>query len=219
MLKKFFLGLVALFFVLLGSLILIMGYVFNNPDSVFNAFNSVTEKIIQAQDYEENEEFFLQGIEHITFNSRQVDLKIQTHSGTTLKILLQGQVPRFEQGPFILQTTEKNTLNIHFQEPMASQWLQLNINGQEVTTKSDARLHADVYLPQSFKNQVSVETREGHVELRLPEADLYEIDLQSISGKIDNRLTQKPTSEIQPKDVGHIKIQTNTGSILVEPLN
>lgn len=219
MLKKFFLGLIALFFVLLGSLILLMGYVFNNPDSVFNAFNSVTEKIIQAQDYEEKEEFFLQGIDQITFDSRQVDLNIRTYSGTTLKILLQGQVPRFERGPFILQTTDKSALHIQFQEPMASQWLQMNINGEEVTTKSDAQLRADIYLPQSFKNKVSVETRGGHVELRLPETDLYELDLQSISGKIDNRLKQKPTSEIQPQDVGHIKIQTNTGSILVEPLN
>lgn len=219
MLKKFFLGLIALFFVLFGSLILLMGYVFNNPDSVFKAFNSVTEKFIQAQDYEEKEEFFLQGIEQINLNARHVDLHLQTYSGTTLKILLHGKVPRFEKGPFILQTANKNILHIEFQEPLASQWLQMNINGEEITTKSDSQLQADIYLPESFKNLVKLETHEGHIELRLPELNLYEIDLQSISGQIDNRLKQKPTPETQPQDVGHIKIQTTTGSILVEPLD
>lgn len=196
-----------------------MGYVFNNPSSVFNAFSSMTEKFIHGQSYEENEEFFLQGVEQLKLNSRQVDLNIKTYPGTTLKVHLQGQIPRFESGPFILQTTEKNTLQIDIREPLASQFIQMTVNGEEITQKTDSQLHADVYVPQSFKKQLVVQNREGKVVLRLPSETLYEIDLQSVTGKIENTLKQKPTSDVQPQDVGHISVRTKEGSILVEPLN
>ncbi|WP_374075408.1 hypothetical protein [Bdellovibrio bacteriovorus] len=215
MLKKFLLGLGALFFILVGSLILIMGYVFNNPDSVFNAFNSVTDKILQGQKYEENEEFFLQGMNRLTLSARRVDLSLKVHAGNTLKVHMHGKVPRFEQGPFVLQTAEKDAVHIQFQEPIASSWIQMNVNGQELTKESDSKLKADVYLPESFKGQVTIETRDGNVHLQIPEDLLYELELQSVSGKIQNNLKTKPVAEILPQEVGHIKVQTTEGSISV----
>lgn len=217
MLKKFLLGLVALFLILMGSLILIMGYVFNNPDTVFHAFNSVTEKFMQGQKYEEAEEFFLQGIETLRFSSRRVDVHVKTFSERNLKVVLHGKVPRFENGPFILQTVDKDNLNIEFQEPLASHWIEMNVNGEETTQASDAQLVADIYVPESYKGRLLIETRQGHVQLQLPTKNLYEVDLQSVSGKIQNNLNQKPTSEILPQEVGHIKVQTIEGSITVEP--
>lgn len=219
MLKKLLFGLAAFFLVLTGSLILMMGYVFNNPDSVFNAFNTVTQKFMQGQPYEEKEEFFLQGMDEITISSRRTDLQIKTYNGHTLKILLRGKVPRFENGPFILQTAHGNILHIEFQEPLASHWIQLNVNGQEATQESDSQLVAEIYVPESYKKKLQFDSRSGHVDLRLPDTVLYELDLQSISGKITNNLKQKPTSESLPQEVGHIKIQTAEGSILVEPQN
>lgn len=216
MLKKFFLGLMALFFVLLGSLILLMGYVFNNPQSVFTAFNTVTDKFFQGQKYEEKEEFFIQGMDTLSFTSRHTDMKVKTYSGSTIKVLLQGRIPRFEQGPYILQTAEGSQLHIDFQEPLASQWIQMNINGQEVTQESDAKLIAEIYIPESFKKQIHIQSKSGSVSLALPEEKAYELDLQSVSGKIENLLKQKPTSDIQSHEVGHIQIQTEQGSIKVE---
>lgn len=196
-----------------------MGYVFNNPFSVFNNFNSFTEKILQGQKYEENEEFFVQGIEHISFTTQRVDVQLRTYPGSTLKVVLHGKVPRFEQGPFILQVAERNNLRIEFQEPFASQWMHMTVNGEEKTIESDAQLRADIYLPQSYKNKVSIEAEKGEVKLLLPEDQLYELDLQSVSGKIENHLKQKPTAEIQPEKVGHINVRSTEGSISIEPLN
>lgn len=219
MLKKLLLALAALFLVLAGSLILIMGYVFNNPDSVFNAFNTVTQKFLQGQAYEENGEFFLQGMDEIIISSRSTDVQIKTYAGSTLKLSLRGKVPRFESGPFIVQTPEKNVLHIDLHEPLASQWIQITVNGEEHTQESDAQLVAEVYIPESFKKKITVESRNGHLQLQLPEEVPYELDLQSISGKITNNLKQKPTSDLVPQEVGQIKLQTAEGSILVEPHN
>lgn len=218
MLKKLLLGLGALFFILMGSLILIMGYVFNNPDSVFTAFHSMTEKILQGQKYEEKAEFFLQGMDRIVINSNGVDLHVRTYSERTMKILLQGKVPRFENGPFIIQSADQNELHVQIHEPVASNWVQMNVNGQVTTQESDARLVAEIYLPESYKKHVELETRSGRVELQLPEHILYELDLQSVSGAVTNNLKQVTTGEIQPQDVGHIKVQTTEGPISVEPL-
>jgi|GEM_PF-1560665 len=220
MIQKILLGLGALFFILVGALVLIMGYVFNNPDSVFTAFHSVTDKILQGQKYEESEEFFLQGMDRVVVKSRHVDVVLHIHSGNTLKVHMQGKVPRFEQGPFIQQMAEQNELRVLLQEPVASSWIQMNVNGEEVSKESDVQLKADVYVPASFKGQLHIETREGNVQATLPR-NAYEVDLQSVSGKISNGLIsedkKKPTSEIQPHEVGHIKIQTTQGSISVEP--
>ncbi len=217
MLKKFLLGLGALFFILMGSLILIMGYVFNNPESVFTAFHSVTEKLLQGQKYEEKAEFFLQGMDELVVHSNRVDIRLHTSSENTLKILMQGKVPRFESGPFVLQRAGKKDLQVELQEPLASNWITMNVNGHETTQETDSQLSADIYLPRSFKGRVSIETRRGNVELALPQDSLYELDLQSVSGKISNDLQQKPTSGIEPQKVGHIKVQTENGSISVKP--
>lgn len=217
MVKKFFLGLIALSFILFGSLILFMGYVLNNPTAVFDAFTSVTEKIIQNQHYEENSEFFLQGITQLSLNSRHTDIELQTYPGTTLKIALEGKVPRFEQGPFIIQQLEKDHLRIDLHEPLASQWIQMNVNGQEITTHSDSQLRARIYLPKAYRNSLSLQTQAGKVTLHLPPDQAYELDLQTVSGTINNLLTQKALPHTTLDNVGKISVQTKEGAILVAP--
>lgn len=198
---------------------LLMGYVFNNPGSVFKAINSVSDRFLQGQDYEENEEFFLQGMDEVSITSRSVEIDLRTYTGSTLKIALKGQIPRFEQGPFILQSTENNQLRLEIQEPLASHWIQMNINGEELTKATDSKLKAEIYIPQNYRKLLRIESREGQVHLQLPEDSLYELDLQSISGNISNTLKQKPTSEVNPQEVGRIQIHTIEGPITVEPLN
>ncbi len=218
MLKKFFLTAIALFLILTGSLVLMMGYVFNNPDVVFRAFDSVKERFLQGESHEENEEFFLQGLKEIVISSRRIEIDLKTHDGPTMKIRLHGKIPRFEQGPYILQMAEDDRLLVELREPLASHWIEMNINGQEMTQSSDAHLKAEVYIPLSFKNLVRVETREGKVSLHLPENSLYELDLQSVSGSIDNTLNQKSTPDVESSEVGRIQIKTIEGPISVSPL-
>lgn len=210
-------GFAALFFILAGSLVLMMGYVFNNPESVFKAFNSVTDKILQGQSYEENEEFFLQGIDEITITGRAGDIQVHTYNGSTLKINLSGKVPRFERGPFIAQLAQQSKLNIELHEPLASHWIEMNINGQEYAKEDDSHLKADIYIPVSFKKTLKIETKEGSVHLHLPKNELYELDLQSLTGKIDNTIVQDPVETIDPATVGKIQVLTNQGSITASP--
>lgn len=219
MLKKLLLGTIALLFVLFGSLILLLGYVFNNPSSLLTAFNKVTDKLTDGQPYEEQEEFFLGGLEELRIKARHVNLKIQSYPGSTLKIHLKGKIPRFEQGPYILSTIDKNILFLDIKEPMPSHWIQMNINGEELASGSNMELQAIIYLPTNFKNGVYCSTDTGNVELKLPENQAYELNLQSITGKIENNLKQKTTPGVLPQDVGHIDVQTKEGSIYVEPAN
>lgn len=219
MLKKLFLGLLALLFVLFGGLVVFVGYIFNNPDTIFNAINSVTNKIFEGEPHEENEEFFLQGIRRITINLKSTPIEIVTYQGSTLKISLSGKVPHFEKGPFIAQGAFGQDLQIDIHEPLASQWFQMNINGQDISKKSDSQLRVKVLLPETFTHEVVVSSNDGTVDLALSETSFYELELQSVNGKIDNSFKQKPTSNILPEDVGRIKIRTNFGAISVRNLN
>lgn len=218
MLKKIFLTFIALFFILFGSLILMMGYVFNNPEKVFTAFSSMTEKFMDAQAYDENEEFFIQGIETLKISTQRVDINVQTYEGSLLKISLHGKVPRFDSGPYIVQTPDKNDLLVELHEPLASQWIQFNVNGQEYTKESDSQLQADIYVPLSFKKPLKIVSKSGSVTLRLPENVIYETDLKSVSGTITDEQKNKPTSNINPEEVGRIEVSTEKGSITVKPL-
>ncbi len=208
---------VALFFILAGSLMLLMGYVFNNPGTVFNAFNSVADRFLQGEAHEENEEFFLQGMEELQLSSRHVEMEVRIYKGSTLKVRLSGKVPRFEAGKYILQTTEKNRLQITFLEPLASHWIHMNVNGQELSKTTDSQLKAEVYLPESYKNRINIETQEGSVTLHLPKDALYELDLQSIQGAISNNLEQAAPAQVEPQNVGHIQVRTAEGPITVQP--
>jgi hypothetical protein len=216
MLKKLFLGFIAICFILFGSLILMMGYVVTNPGSVFTVFNSMTEKFMEAQSYEEHEEFFIQGLESLKISTQAVDVNVHIYEGSSLKISLHGKVPRFDSGPYIVQTPEKNSLHVELHEPLASQWVQLNINGQEYTKESDSQLQAEVYVPASFKKILSIESGSGAVTLNLPATAFYETDLKSVAGKIQNDLNNKPTSDLKPEEVGRIEVSTEKGAIYVK---
>jgi hypothetical protein len=218
MLKKLFMGFIAICFILFGSLILMMGYVFTNPGSVVSVFNSMTDKFVDSQEHDENEEFFIQGLENLHINSQKVDINLHTYSGASLKIRLHGKVPRFDSGPYIQQEQDNDSLIVELHEPVASQWVQFNINGHTYTKESDSNLTADIYVPDTFKKKVIIFSRFGNVTLNLPREGFYETDLSSESGKIQDDLKIQPTADIKPESVGHISVSTGTGSITVKPL-
>lgn len=218
MLKKIFLSVIALFFVLFGSLFLLMGYVFNNPEKVFSAFTSVTDRFLEGQDYHEKEEFFIQGIDTLQITGLRGTINLFIYDGPTLKLETQGKVPRFEQGPFILQNAEGDVLTLKIAEPQASHWIQMHVNGEEVTRESNSELQSTVYLPEKFKGRIILKTSSGGVNIKLAENQIYELDLQSQTGTISNTLKQKPTSNLNQNEVGSIKVTTQSGPITVEAL-
>ena len=216
MLKKLLLASAALFLILLGSLILMMGYVFNHPESIFNAFNSVTAKFTQGEKYEEKEEYFLQGIRQLSIKGHNSSLQVIPYNGATLKIELTGTIPRFERGPFLSQLGDGEQLAIEVHEPVASNWVHININGQENTTSSDTALSAKIYLPQTYRGVVSFTTKKGNVELLVPKEKFYQLDLQSTEGRILNELAKTIPPGIQASEVGELHISTTSGNITVK---
>lgn len=216
MLKKLILAGIAFIFILVGSLILIMGYVFTNPDSVFTALDKISEKFMQGQTYEEKGEFFLQGVDELFISSRNVEIQLLHHDGPTLRVLLSGEIPRFESGPYINQELEQNSLHLQLMEPLTGQWLQFNINGEEKTQVSPTRLVAKVYLPKQYKRSVSIDTANAPVVILLTNETIYEFNLQSRLGKIDDQALQKTNPSIQPDQVGKLKVKTDTGNIKIE---
>lgn len=215
MLKKIFLAIIALFFILFGGLFLLMGYVFNNPEKVFNAFTNMTEKFLDGQSYEEKDEFFIQGIQSLEISARAGKVEVKTYPGSTLKIRLSGKIPRFEQGPFIQQIAEGPALNLKIHEPAASHWVQLHVNGEEITQESNSQIESEIFVPESFKGKLTVKTKTAPVKMILSSERLYEVELFSKSGEIANTLNQKPTSEVNTQEVGHIVVITDSGSIQI----
>lgn len=215
MLKKLILAGIAFILVLVGSLILIMGYVFTNPDSVFTALDRISEKFMQGQPYEEKGEFFLQGVDDLVITSRNVEIQLIHYDKNTLTVLLEGEIPRFEKGPYIHQELEQNSLHLQVTEPLTGQWLQMNINGEEKTQVSATRLTANIYLPKSFNKKISVYTKTAPVSALLFKSSVFELDLESRLGKIENQAVQN-IETLSQEQVGTLKIKTESGNIKIE---
>jgi len=192
------------------------GYVLNNPQSVFTAFTKVTNKFIQGEAYEEHEEFLLQGIANLKIETRSLKLEMLPYDGATLKVSLEGEIPRFERGPFIVQEAAGDNLALTLHEPLASQWVSVNVNGEEYAHGTDLKLAAKIYYPTNYKGHIFVETKEGPVQILMPQSIPFELDLKSVTGKITN--TVDSTHYTAPADgiIGKITISTDTGEITAQ---
>lgn len=216
MLKKLILAAFALFLVFAGGLILMAGYVLNNPQPVISAFTKVTNKFIQGEAYQENEEFLLTGIENVKVQVRSLKVEMLPYDGATIKVALEGEIPRFERGPFIEQEAVGENLAISIHEPLASQWISVNVNGEEYAQGTDSKLIAKVYYPTNYKGHLYIETREGPVNIQMSQTIPFELDLKSTTGKITNKVDS--SAYVAPSDgkIGKITIQTDSGEILAQ---
>ncbi|MFM6927724.1 MAG: hypothetical protein ACKOX6_04630 [Bdellovibrio sp.] len=215
MLKRILMAAIAIFFILVGSLIVMIGYAIYNPHSIFTAFDKVTTHFTRGEPYSENGEFFLQGIQTLHIKTGRMKLEVAPYSGNTLKISLEGKIPRFEHGPFIVERAAESQVAIELHEPIASQWVHMNVNGQEFAEESNSSLVAKIYLPKNFKGTATLATDSGPVEMTLPKDLFYEFDLQSTSGKIENKAIVDSTLPV-PAEVAKIHILTTTGNILIK---
>jgi hypothetical protein len=216
MLKKLILAAFALFLVFAGGLILMAGYVLNNPQSVFTAFTKVTNKFIQGEAYEEHEEFLLQGIDNLKIEVRSLKVEMLPYDGPTLKVLLEGEIPRFERGPFILQDAATENLAITIHEPLASQWVSVNVNGEEYAQGTDSKLTAKIYYPTSYKGHIIIHTKDGPVSIQMPTTIPFELDLKSVTGKITNNVNSSTYTAPADGIIGKITISTDTGEITAQ---
>ncbi len=213
MLKKLFLGIIALFFILAGGLFLLMGYVFNNPDRVFHAFTKMTSQFTKGEKYEESEEYLLLGIREVTLRTKGVSLEVIPYSGSTLKISIEGEVPRFERGPFLYQESVETSLVIDIHEPVASQWISMNMNGEELTHSSNVQLKAKIYYPETFAGNLDVITENGSVHLKVPLQTPFELSLNTQEGKIKNDVNADIYKDLTITSMGKISVLTKTGDI------
>ncbi|MFS4459518.1 hypothetical protein [Bdellovibrio sp. HCB2-146] len=213
MLKKLILAAIALFLVFAGGLILMAGYVLNNPESVFSAFTKVTNKFVQGEAYKENEEFLLQGIKTLKIDTRSVKIELVPYDDSTLKVVLEGEIPRFERGPFLNQEAIGEDLIVTINEPLASQWISVNVNGEEYAQGTDSKLTAKVYYPSSYKGHITVETKDGPVHVKVPETVPFEVELNSATGKIANKVDA--SKYVAPADgiIGKITVRTEAGDV------
>ncbi|MBO9666344.1 MAG: DUF4097 family beta strand repeat protein [Bdellovibrio sp.] len=216
MLKKFLLAAVALFFIFVGSMILVIGYAVYNPNSIFTAFDRVTKHFTRGEAYKENEEFFLQGIQNVHVRTNHLKLQVRVYNGNTLKVGLEGKIPRFEQGPFIAQQPTQNEVSIELHEPIASQWIHMNINGREVTEESNSQLVGTLYIPNSYKGHFKIETQDGPVEMTVDKEQIFEFDLKSVNGKIENTAVMNPAAAANINEVAKIQILTTSGNITIK---
>lgn len=213
MVKKVILGLVALFFIFIGGLILLMSYAFNNPDRIFDALTSVTDRVMQGQPYEEEGEFFLQGLDTLIVQSKSVPLKIYNHPGNTLKIKLEGKVPRFDKGPFINENLLNTSLALQIEEPLASNWMNLNINGEEYSATTDSELKASIYVPDSYSGSLEIGTGSASIDMTIGAEKIYEIEIQTKSGEIKN--SYSPPVPTKESKLSPVILKSISGNIFV----
>ncbi|WP_413292675.1 DUF4097 family beta strand repeat-containing protein [Bdellovibrio sp. HCB185ZH] len=215
MLKKLIMGAIALFFIFVGSMIILIGYTVYNPNSIFTAFNKVTKHFAEGEDHKEQEEYFLQGVQTIQVQSNRMQIHVRTYNGSTLKVLVEGKAPRFEKGPFVSQITDQGVLNIELHEPMSTHWIHMNINGEEYTDESESKLEASVYLPEKYTGTVQLRSHSGDIEFVVDKNQIYEFELKSEIGKIDNHAQMNPAAATSPDQVAKIHILTTSGNITV----
>ncbi len=193
-----------------------MGYFFTHPSSIFNAIDSVTTKLTEGEAYEETEEYFLPGIKSLEFLSEQTNIEVLPYDEPNLKVQVSGKIPHFERGPFLFQTGEGSALSLEIKEPIASNWVHININGRNSQLSSDSRLTAKIYLPKRYLGNLTIETNEGEVKFFSSKDKMYEFDLQSLTGSIKNQEPSIDPKILNPANVSKVKITTNSGNILIE---
>ncbi|WP_413575895.1 DUF4097 family beta strand repeat-containing protein [Bdellovibrio sp. HCB290] len=215
MLKKILMGMIALFFIFIGGMIILIGYTIYNPDSIFTAFNKVTQFVVRDQDYKEQEEYFLQGIKSIHMQSDRMPIHVRTYNGSTMKVLIEGMAPRFEKGPYVFQVADAENIKLELQEPVSAHWFHLNINGEEYTEQTESKLVATVYLPEKYAGRMQVETHSGNVHFTVDKNQIFEFDLKSESGAIENSAQMNPQAASSPDQVAKIQILTTSGNIKV----
>lgn len=189
------------------------GYVLNNPESVFSAFTKVTNRFMQGEAYREEEEFLLQGIRTLKIDTQSVKIELLPYDDSTLKVVLEGEIPRFERGPYLNQEAVSEELYITVNEPLASQWISVNVNGEEYAQGTDSKLTAKVYYPSQFKGHIHVMTKDGHVHVKAPEKVPFEIDLASTTGKVSNTVDMSRYEAPADGLVGKITVTTEAGQV------
>lgn len=216
MLKKIIKALIALFFICVGLLVVSVGYIKNNPDTVFEVFRHGINKVFTSKPYEEHAEENLQGLRVLHLQNLTSNLKIELKDSPTLKILYHGHIAGFEQGPLISAHRDKDELEVVFHEPMHNHQFMMVINGQNVVQDQDVEdFEAQVIIPDTFQGVIDIESKQGPVQLTVPAQHVYEFDLKSVSGVIENKAVQLAPNGIQESQIGHVHISTESGNISV----
>lgn len=216
MLKKIFLGMIALFFIFIGGVWLLFSYVKSHPDSVMQSIEKMVQHFTAGQAYEEKSEDSLFEIQDILIRSGQSPIEIIASDRPSLEILYSGKVPKAESGPFIIRHTEGVKLGIVLKEPMSSHLFQMNINGQDMARSSDVALKAQIFLPKKFHGALRIETESASVEMKAATNHAYEFYLQSARGTVEN-LVAPPSGVLNPSEVTSIHILTTSGTISIKP--
>ena len=215
MLKKILLGLVALFLIFVGLIILSIGYVKNNPQIVFDTFNRGISKIFDGKPYQEEREETLQEVQILHLKSLSSNIVVEIKDSPTAKILYQGRIAGFEQGPLISAPKNREELEINFHEPMHVNHFLFVVNGQNMAQEQNGSFEAHVIIPESFKGLIQIETKTGQVQMTVPSSHLYEFDLKSVEGQIENKAVQLAPAGATASEVGKIQITTGSGNIQV----
>lgn len=211
---RIFKAIIAVILIFLGLSILGVVYLFKNPEKIHQGFEYLVEKSLSGKDYQENEEFFLQGIETVSIDAPQVDINVRYGEGDSLKVFLKGQVSVFDGGPFIASRNITNSLNLNIQTNISSGF-RLNINGEEINSNKNL-LVAEIVVPTSYKNKVAVITHSGNIRVAIPAGVLTQVSADSRSGEILNSYQPQVTEPTDIQSVGSLELRSNLGNISVQ---
>lgn len=213
-LVRIFKAIIAVILILSGLSIFGVVYLFRNPDKISRGFDYLVEKSLSGRAHQENEEFFLQGIENIRINAPHMDVRLRFEDTPNLKILLIGQVSVFDSGPFIQSHTHNSELLLDLQTHISSNF-RVNINGQEVRPKTE-QINVDIVVPKNYNNSLNVLTHSGQINVTIPKDVLIQVKADSRAGEIKNTYAPDIKNPTDVESVGSLDIRSNLGSITIQ---
>lgn len=211
-LVRIFKAMFAMLLILAGLTVIGVIYLFKNPEKISQGFNYVIEKGMSGKVYEENEEYFLQGIQKIRVDAPQINIHIRYGNTSTMKVFLKGRISIFDGGPFLVSRNVQDELLLNVQTNINSQ-LRVNINGEDIQPQAEA-LGLDILLPEAYKNSVSVLTHTGSIQASIPDDVFILVNAKTQNGEIKNSYRPK-TNPTDSSAVGSLELNSNLGNITI----
>ncbi len=219
MLKKIVLTMLALSFIAIGSCSLFGGYILFNPEVAGRGIQWLTSQVLKPQPFNEQQDYFLQGVRDITIQSSSVPIELGVYDGEALKVEIRGQVT----GDIMSLLTEQavdEKLFLQILSPDSFTNFNISINGQEYNSNERHTVKAKILIPKNFKDKMTIQTQEAPIEATFSDDFIILLNLRSETGSVRSQWKPQPLpTTTDPSALGTLDIQSEHGDIKVRGSN
>ncbi len=215
MLKKIFLSLLALSFIVIGSCSLFGGYLLFHPEVAGRGIEWFTAQTLKSRPFNEQQDYFLQGIRDITIQSSSVPIELGIYDGDALNVEINGEVTG-DITSLLSEQVVDDKLLLKILSPDSFMSFHLNINGQEYRPSQKHPVKAKILIPKKFKDKMTIQTQEAPVDAFLSDDFIIQLNLRSETGSVHSQWKPKSLPKLSDQTaMGTLDIQSERGNINV----